>query len=511
MGMAGPAVGRAAPHAPARQREAILGWALPLAVIAALALALRLVRLDAVSFWVDEMFSAWWIGHDLGFLWSEGMHLEPNPPLYYTLLKGWTVLVGARDEAAVRSFSVLCSVATIPLVALIARDVAGRRAGLLAAALFAVAPVQLHYAQEGRTYALLILATAAALLGAMRFVRAVETGAPPRRWLALYAVAAVAMIYSHATAAFTLAALNVCAAAWLLAAPARRRGLPPLIGANLVVLALAVPQILAMVGYMGRAHELAFIAGPGLIELLNLANGLLVDPNTPWVEFRLASLASAAVAGLLLLLLAFARLPTRVLVFLVAVPALFLALALLAGLKAPVLMPRVVTWMSVPFCVLAAAALLSPRPPVALRAAFALALAFATILGHHGVLTRTADVKEDWRGLATTLRQRVAPDDVLAFSTGGAVVMLHLYGPEGVTPRIWVPSSMPYRPFLQLGTPPARIEEAEIARAVAAGHRVRLVLWTPDWERFGDTAMRILPDRAPEVDRRHARLVMLTW
>lgn len=511
MGFPASASGRAPVREAEGQRPAILRWVLPLAAIVALGLALRLLRLDAASFWADEMFSAWWIGHDLGFLWSEGMRLEPNPPLYYTLLKGWTALAGARDEVAVRSFSVFCSVVTIPVVALIGRDVAGWRAGLLAAALFAVAPVQVHYAQEGRTYALLILLTATALLGMMRFVRGAQHGGGARQWLVLYAVAAVAMVYSHATAALTLAALNICAAAWLFAAPARRRAVVPLVGANLVVLLLAAPQILTMLGYMGRTHELGFIAEPGLVEFLNLANVLLVDPNTPWFAFRVASLTAAMVAGLFALVLVFVRPAAEILVFLVAVPALFLVLALLAGLVAPVLMPRVLTWMSVPFCVLAAAALLSPRPPMLLRAAFALALAFATILGQHGVHARAVEVKDDWRGLAATLRQRIAQDDLLVFSAGAGIVMLHVYGPEGVAQRIWVPSGTQYSPFLQLGSAPQPTTDEEIARAAGQGRRVRLVLWAPEWERHGAAALEIVPARSPEIDRRHARLVLLTW
>lgn len=512
MGVSGSVAGRAPSRGVDLQPPGILRRVLPLAAIVALGLALRLFRLDAASFWLDEMFSAWWVGHEFGFLWSEGMRLEPNPPLYYTLLKGWTALLGARDEAAVRSLSVLLSVATIPLVALIGREVAGRRAGLLAAALFAVAPVQVHYAQEGRTYALLTLVTAAALLGTLRFLRAAAHGGSGRRWLALYAAAAVGMIYSHATAAITLAALNLCALGWLLAAPARRRAVVPLVAANIGVVLLAVPQILTMLGYMGRAHELAFIAGPGLVEFLNLANVLLVDPNTPWVEFRLASLTAGTVAGLLLLLLAIARPPAEILLFLGAVPALFIVLALLAGFAAPVLMPRVVTWMSVPFCILAAIALLSPRPPVALRAGFALALCVATLLGQHGVHMRTAAVKEDWRGLAATLGRQAAPEDLLAFGSGGAVVMLRVYGPAGLSPHVWVPEGATYTPFLQLGVPlPPPVTGAEIARAIAAGRRAHLVLWAPDWARHGAEALAIVPGRPPRVDRRHARLVMLSW
>jgi hypothetical protein len=146
-----------------------------------------------------------------------------------------------------------------------------------------------------------------------------------------------------------------------------------------------------------------------------------------------------------------------------------------------------------------------------LRAAFALALAFATILGQHGVHTRAVEVKDDWRGLAAMLRQRMAPDDLLVFSAGAGVVMLHVYGPEGVAPRIWVPLGTQYRPFLQLGPAPQPTTGEQIAQAVGQGRRVRLVLWAPDWERHGAAALEIVPARPPEIDRRHARLVVLTW
>ena len=52
---------------------------------------------------------------------------DTSPPFYYLLLYGWTLIVGTSD-LALRSFSVVCSLACLPLVAAIARRTGGHGA-----------------------------------------------------------------------------------------------------------------------------------------------------------------------------------------------------------------------------------------------------------------------------------------------------------------------------------------------------------------------------------------------
>ena len=96
--------------------------------------------------------------------WAEGRRLnleralrlsDTSPPLYYLLLSGWTRQLGTSD-AAVRLFSALWAVATVPVLWLVARRVGGEPAALAAAVLFAINPLGLYYSVEARMYSMVM-------------------------------------------------------------------------------------------------------------------------------------------------------------------------------------------------------------------------------------------------------------------------------------------------------------------------------------------------------------------
>src|SRR5690606_15382964 len=82
---------------------------LALGVILIAAAAIRFWDLAGPSYWVDELYSLNFAGLPHGQLWSEWMVREPVPPLYYSLLRGWTALFGDGEFAA-RSLSALFGV-----------------------------------------------------------------------------------------------------------------------------------------------------------------------------------------------------------------------------------------------------------------------------------------------------------------------------------------------------------------------------------------------------------------
>src|SRR6266480_224225 len=81
---------------------------------------------------------------------------DTNPPLYYLLLYGWTFIFGTSD-IVLRVFSVVCSLACLPLLAGVARRTGGRGAVFPACVLFAFSPLAIYYSTEGRMYSLLWL------------------------------------------------------------------------------------------------------------------------------------------------------------------------------------------------------------------------------------------------------------------------------------------------------------------------------------------------------------------
>jgi mannosyltransferase len=148
------------------------------------AAGLRLWGLGNRSFWFDEAATILAALH--GPL--DGL---TEPPLYALLLRGWLALVPADSEWLVRLPSAACAVACVPLLALWVRWRLGGRAAWIAAALVAVAPAQLVYAQEARMYAPAVLAGLAAVLLLERALQA-RPGRDAGRWWAAYG-AAVAM------------------------------------------------------------------------------------------------------------------------------------------------------------------------------------------------------------------------------------------------------------------------------------------------------------------------------
>lgn len=195
--------------------------------LTALGAVLRLATLGVQAYHHDEIVTASRVlrvgfGHAMDAVGFS----ESAPPLYYALAWCWTQLTGT-SEWGLRSLSALAGVATIPVVYLIGRELRGRSAGLLAAALVAVNPMLLWYSQEARAYSLLVLFCGLSLLFC---VRALARGG--RRDFAWWGAFSALALATHYFAVFPILA----EAALLL----RRRGRAAVAGLWIVALA-AVP------------------------------------------------------------------------------------------------------------------------------------------------------------------------------------------------------------------------------------------------------------------------------
>lgn len=190
---------------------------LPLLVVE---MVFLLAQLSARSLWFDEAFS-WRL---IQFPFAEMIQRigqDNHPPLYFILLKGWSLLFG--DSAfALRSLSVLFGLLTILGTYLFAVEAfenksddsykRGQGIGLLAAAFVALSAFQIRYSWEMRMYA---LAAALAVFSSWALFRALRPPSRLRRWL-LYGVLALLLASTHYYALFTLAAQAIFVAAVLL-------------------------------------------------------------------------------------------------------------------------------------------------------------------------------------------------------------------------------------------------------------------------------------------------------
>jgi mannosyltransferase len=169
--------------------------------LTALGAALRFATLGLQAYHHDEIVTASRVlrvgfGHAMDAVGFS----ESAPPLYYALAWVWTQVTGTGPWG-LRSLSALAGVLTIPVAYLVGRELRGRRAGLLGAALVAVNPMLLWYSQEARAYALLALFCAISLLYCVRALRDGE-----RRDFVCWGVFSALALATHYFAVFPLVA-----------------------------------------------------------------------------------------------------------------------------------------------------------------------------------------------------------------------------------------------------------------------------------------------------------------
>lgn len=218
------------PSARRREGSSVRPWrGILLLAILALALGLRLYRLDAQSLWNDEGTSVALAQRDLATITENASH-DIHPPLYYYLLHYWVKTAGTSEFAA-RALSAGIGTLAVAATYALARRLLAGPAALLAALIAALSPFQVYYAQEARMY---ILAT---LLGLLLMLAAHDLwaawAAGDRRLLSwhagLFALAGIATLYTHYYGATLLLAVNLGFAAWWLALGRRlSRPLDPL-------------------------------------------------------------------------------------------------------------------------------------------------------------------------------------------------------------------------------------------------------------------------------------------
>lgn len=120
------------------------------ALLAVVALFLRLHRIDVQELWLDEALTAH-LAVAPG--WLDYVH--NTPPLYYMLMRIWSALYGV-DEYGLRLFSALAGALFVWITPYAARRVFGATAGLVAGLLALLAPIHIYYSQEARAYALML-------------------------------------------------------------------------------------------------------------------------------------------------------------------------------------------------------------------------------------------------------------------------------------------------------------------------------------------------------------------
>ncbi|MFI1212113.1 glycosyltransferase family 39 protein [Streptomyces sp. NPDC020802] len=217
--------------------------------------------IDRGGMWRDEAVTFQVARRSLPQIWHLLHSVDAVHGLYYLLMH--PVLAVHADEVALRLPSLCAAAVTAGLVAALGTWLARPRVGLWAGLLYAVTPMAGHFAQEGRSYALVAAGAAGSTLLLVRAVHAASSGEPRARvparrvsaWCA-YGGAVAVTVLLHELAVLILLAH---AATLALARMPRRvwRGWARAAGAVLLVL---LP--LALVS-SGQAGQVAWLRPPG--------------------------------------------------------------------------------------------------------------------------------------------------------------------------------------------------------------------------------------------------------
>ncbi len=456
-------------------------WALLIVLLAA---ALSLIDLTKQSLWTDEGMSYWVarlpVTAELALL----RETAPNP-LHYVALHGWMRAAGA-SEFALRFLSVLGATLAVALIYRLGRELGGRPTGLIAAALLAINPLRIYYAQEARTYAwltALVLASALLLWRSQRGLSVVEV-------IALGIVQALTSL-AHPYAAFVLLALNLVMFVRLLAAP--RRCLAAWAGAGAVAVALAGAWFAGALGAIGGSAGSAIYFRGRLPAVAVVGDALQayatalvrLTPN-PGALLLVAALMGAVVA------LLFSRNRWPWLFILAGCVAPVAGILLLSGDRERYA-PRYVIAGMLFFCLLigqfAALHLFRRRWTLLAYRALVAALAGFMLFGAWQQFTDPALARPDFRAVGAYIRERGDPARDAVVVVGGhfAPVMRYYLDSAGfdLTP-------MPPGLIQNVDRPLRYADLRLLDNAVANRGRVWLALWQRELADPGEIVLRQL-------------------
>jgi mannosyltransferase len=379
-------------------------WTRSELIVVAVAMAtttgLALWGLGRRSFWLDEGIS---LGatHQLVQTWRG---TGGTMALYYALLAPWSAL--GDDPAWLRLLSVVLVTLSLPVVYAVGRRVGGPRIAAIGTLCTAAAWIVIRYAQEARSFALVLLLSSLSWLALVAAVQA-EDPQVRTRWWRLFAVVTVLAPLAHGLAVLQFGAQLVL----LLVAPGGR-DLVRRLGIVLVPLAAT----LAVLAAYGAADVAAWV--PPLSERqLEVMARSFTGPR----DWAALVLGAATVAGAVVAVTHARRQADPMRRWLALVPAVWgllpISLLLLLSVVRPYFMPRYVI-ASAPGIglLLAIAAVGFDRRTRAVRAVLVLVpVTLALISGQLALHRANGD---DWRSPARMVAADARPGDAVAFPYG---------------------------------------------------------------------------------------------
>ncbi len=252
--------------------------------ILVIALIVRLIGIASRPIWYDEAFSVLFAEKGTnamlyGTLETTGSGAaEEHPPAYYIILWAWMIVFG-KSLVSVRAVSIFAGLITTCFVHLIAREWFDETTSQLSMLFFALAPFQIHYAQEIRMYSFMAMWL---LLATFAYQRGTSTGQV--RWWILFSAASALAQYTHNLSAFyliSLALIPLFKKDW--------KGLRSVIAAGVLAVIFYTPWLIQLPAQFAKVQQGYWVKRPEIAELFTLL--IVYVTNTPlpniWIPIAL--------------------------------------------------------------------------------------------------------------------------------------------------------------------------------------------------------------------------------
>ena len=156
--------------------------------------------LDAKSLWLDEAFSISFANLSWSDFWKIIFEEDANMSLYFVLLKIWVGMFG-DSEFVVRSLSAIFAIGGVIMTYAIGLRLFNIRTGLMAGLVLSVNAFFIRYAQEARSYTLLLLLITCSMY---LFIRVIEN--QQYKYYIALGVTNALVLYTHLFGFFILIA-----------------------------------------------------------------------------------------------------------------------------------------------------------------------------------------------------------------------------------------------------------------------------------------------------------------
>ncbi|WP_294393100.1 hypothetical protein [uncultured Sphingomonas sp.] len=399
------------------------------------ALGLRLWKIGGEPLWLDEAYSAYAAEHGFAFLWQMVPRYETHPPVYYSLVRIWTLPFG-NGLVALRMLGIVAGLATLPVLAWGAHEAArllrwdAVRARWLALAAFGLGSVSIamvEMARQVRPYPVMILTYAAATALLIRLARRRAAGLPiGGRGLVAYLLLVESMLWLHNLDPLYAVALTLALAIGILHPGLSRRDWAWLLIGHVAVALAYLPGLLILAGQ-----------APTWIGTTWLRFGF-----TPTFFARVATLyaaqgwpvlPAALLAGMAVAVLARQGDGKRLAAMLLVLALLPLASAIgISVWITPVFITRTMTPVAAPAMLLLAIGAVGWSGGW-LRIGIAAAVMLGGAMFGAGMQVRQAGPMENWYGTIAWLQRYIRPGDVIfAYPNEGALPLAFALRDKGL-------------------------------------------------------------------------------